>query len=338
MMKSSLTVLSCLAILFSAQASLSSEEERVLSAIARIQEDDEFRSSRRRTQKRSPRSSKERGRNNTQSKAESPIPKITATTSSHTLRRHINPSQPSAPKAASTATLPWVSKFLNERSKDVLVPVPRDYIADGFNLAQLAPIVERIGFQVLGDRAIILAKELVQFSNHSYPIYRLALQLILNETDDENSILLHPLIPAQAIQEAAQALYLMIHARYVSSPRGLEAIRRIVVHGNGMFGRCPRASCQGSVLLPWGHSIDYTGFGQKCMRYCPTCGEYWNFWDSKTDGCAWGPSLCHLFLMSHGPEIYAPTKTISAENTDRFKVMGFRIHPAAMFGKPLNKY
>lgn len=159
MIKYSLTLLSCLAILFSVQASLSSEEERILSAIARI--DDEFRTSRRRTQQRSSRGSRERERNNRQqtlnrskkspsilalqnrtklesSKAESTISKTTTATSTLTSRpprRHMNPSQPSAPKAASTATLPWVSKFLNERSKDVLLPVPREYIADGFNLA-----------------------------------------------------------------------------------------------------------------------------------------------------------------------------------------------------------
>lgn len=362
-----------LQVLVFVEAYLSSEEERILSAMARIQEDDasnvEFRH-RRTSTRRSKRTRGEESKvhihqrereemirrseevdgtnrdwnvkQTSQNIRSSPqiqrssIP-TTSSMSSRTLRRHVNPSHPSTTKSSTTTTLPWVSKFLNERSKDCLLPVPKDFLTDGFNLAQLAPIVERIGFQVLGDDAITIAKQLMQVSQHSYPIYRLALQLILNESEDETSILHHPLIPPHAIQEAAQALFLMVHARFVSSPRGLDAIKRIA--RAGMFGRCPRRTCEGNCLLPYGSSIDYVGYGQNCKRYCPKCGEYWNFWDSKTDGCSWGPSLCHLVLLTHGSEIYPPTTTMKRENHDEnlSAVMGFKIHPAAMFGKPLNE-
>jgi hypothetical protein len=145
----------------------------------------------------------------------------------------------------------------------VLLPVPKDYISDGFNLAQLAPIIERIGFQILGENAVSIAKQLMQLSQHSFPIYRLALQLILNETEDEFSVLQHPLIPPQVIQEAAQALYLMVHARFCQSPRGLDALRRIV--RTEMFGKCPRGSCRGTPLLPYGPSSDYSGLPQESL-------------------------------------------------------------------------
>jgi casein kinase II subunit beta len=238
---------------------------------------------------------------------------------------------------------------LASRPKDVLLPVPKEYISDGFNLAQLAPIVERIGFQAMGEDAVDIAKQLVQLPQQqqtSYPVYRLALKMILllNDEDDSisSSILQHPLIPPHAIQQAAEALYLLVHARFVSSPRGLDALRRIL--GNSpVFGRCPRVSCRGTALLPYGSRDDYTSniiakHNKRCQRYCPCCGEIWNFWESKTDGCAWGPSLCHLLLLTHGSEIYSTTTTTTTTTNHKSRpmIMGFQIHPATTWGRPLS--
>lgn len=242
-----------------------------------------------------------------------------------------------------SSTTPWVRRYLNSRPKDVLLPVPKDYIADGFNLAQLAPIVERIGFQVMGPQAVDIAKQLVDLPSPqpSYPIYRLALQLLLNEDEyEEDSILTHPLIPLQAIQQAAEALYLMIHARFVCSPRGLDALRRILLN-SPVFGKCPRIPCEGTMLLPYGSSSDFTSNSQTCQRYCPSCGNLWNFWESKTDGCAWGPSLCYLLLMAYGHELYptasrrqAQSLSVVVHHNDP-RIFGFRIHPAATWGRPV---
>lgn len=256
-----------------------------------------------------------------------------ATGSSHVVPR----------ETTASTTTPWVRRYLSSRTKDVLLPVPKEYIADGFNLAQLAPIVERIGFQVMGARAVEVAKRLVDLPSPqpSYPIYRLALQLLLNENEEEEATLLtHPLIPPEAIQQAAEALYLMVHARFVTSPRGLDALRRILL-SNSVFGKCPRIQCEGTMLLPYGASNDYTSNSQRCQRYCPSCGNLWNCWESKTDGCAWGPSLCYLLLMAHGHELYPMARhrqahvssTIVHPNDPR--VFGFRIHPAASWGRPL---
>eukprot|EP00980_Cylindrotheca_fusiformis_P019801 scaffold6949_cov107-Cylindrotheca_fusiformis.AAC.1 len=242
-------------------------------------------------------------------------------------------------KNCSTIT-PWVRKFLSDRPKDVLLPVPNEFIEDGFNLAQLAPIIERIGFQILGENAVSIAKELMQTSEITFPIYRLALQLILNENENENLFLQHPLIPPNVIQEAAEALYLMVHARFCQSPRGLDALRGIV--RTEMYGKCPRVSCRGSPLLPYGSSSNYSRIQQKssCSRYCPTCGEVWSCWESKTDGCAFGPDLCHLFLLMHGAEIYSTTKSSGkAESVSlpKHAVMGFLIHPSTIWGRPLKE-
>ena len=256
---------------------------------------------------------------------------------------HINNVSIQEKASVSSSTTSWVRRYLNSRTKDVLLPVPKEYIADGFNLAQLAPIVERIGFQAMGTQAVEVAKRLVDLPSpqQSFPIYRLALQLLLNENEaEEVKILTHPLIPPHAIQCAAEALYLIVHARFVTSPRGLDALRRILLN-SPVFGKCPRPQCQGTMLLPYGVSNDFTSNSHACQRYCACCGNVWNFWESKTDGCAWGPSLCFLLLMAHGHELFPaaadrqPSSELLRHPNDP-RVFGFRIHPAASWGHPLS--
>jgi hypothetical protein len=270
-----------------------------------------------------------------------------------------------------------LSIYLFVNDLDRLLPLPKDYISDNFNLAQLPLIVERIGYQAMEEDAIHVAKALQQqriattaaaaaasaavitnsgtsstvgqpiatiaehksSSSLSYPIYRRALRLILNEgiEDDQDDIKTDKdlIIPPYAIQKAAEALYLMIHARFVISPRGLEAIRQVMTMDNTVFGKCPRSTCRGTGLLPYGYYNDYTSANTAtststsksslCHRYCPSCGEVWTSWDSKTDGCAWGPSWCHLFLLCFGSQVYAKeliaaaaaaaTTTVSATTT-----------------------
>jgi len=189
----------------------------------------------------------------------------------------------------------------------------------------------------------------------------------------------------------------------------LEAIRQVMTVDNTVFGQCPRSTCRGTGLLPYGYSNDYTTSNAAttttstnsipttttkvqyhrssasgssssptaattttttthvksscCHRYCPSCGEVWIAWDSKTDGCAWGPSWCHLFLLAFGIQVYAkeladataatsassirrvvPSSLSSSYNTDTSSssrpipsIFGFRIHPATSFGRPLNE-
>jgi len=89
--------------------------------------------------------------------------------------------KPVSPSSSTSATTPWVRKYLAARPKDVLLPVPKEYLGDGFNLAQLAAVVERIGFQALDtdSEAMDLAQRLVEMGGKSYPIYRQALLLLL---------------------------------------------------------------------------------------------------------------------------------------------------------------
>ena len=40
-------------------------------------------------------------------------------------------------------TTPWARKFIMSRPKDALLPIPREFLSDGFNLVRVAPIVDR---------------------------------------------------------------------------------------------------------------------------------------------------------------------------------------------------
>lgn len=164
------------------------------------------------------------------------------------------------------STTRWVRKFLASRAKDTLLPIPREYLSDGFNLVQLAPIVERIGRMENG-----YVPPSVQ--NESYPLFKAALRLILQQDGEQSST-------SPTVQRAAEVLYTLVHARYAISPRGLDTVRRVLRRSDGnvnpVFGRCPRIRCRGMPLLPCGDSDNYNprnSVTTRAKRYCPCCGE-----------------------------------------------------------------
>jgi Casein kinase II regulatory subunit len=262
------------------------------------------------------------------------------------------------------------------RAVDGLVDVPLDFLADPFNLAQLAPVVEEIGQFWLRRRQQQQSQQ--QFSEAikaqppavAFPMYRQALHLLLtmesddNEAFDSTTIAPPPSASHYHVEQAAIALYFLVHQRYVASPRGLECVRRLLLpqrHDASVdsdalppapippvpaFGRCPNLSCRGMSLLPCGDSDRYTMTdladdpgrahlisnvghhahdqqhtyssakqhhqpqqyqhqslvyaNSRAKRYCPSCRQYFYHWRSRVDGCAWGPSFCHLFVMTQG--------------------------------------
>eukprot|EP00934_Nitzschia_sp_Nitz4_P007760 Nitzschia sp. Nitz4//scaffold344_size17659//7532//8155//NITZ4_008810-RA/size17659-processed-gene-0.7-mRNA-1//1//CDS//3329548609//7750//frame0 len=207
-------------------------------------------------------------------------------------------------------------------------------------MAQLAPIIDHIGFQAMGSDANRVSELLTQLEHPqpSHPMYRLACQLLLSDEEEAAEILQHPIFPSSAIQTSTEALFLYLHARFAVSPRGLDALCRALLHAP-VFGRCPRRECQGSKLLPHGSSNDFdVGNHSTCQRHCPVCSTIWNYWDSTTDGCAWGPSLSHLLLLTHGKELFPhanPLYQRTANPTiieEDINVFGFRLHPQAQWG------
>lgn len=170
----------------------------------------------------------------------------------------------------------------------------------------------------------------------------MAHRLILANELPEEPLPLH-------IQQAAEAIYLLVHARFVVSPRGLDAVRvcmrRALKSDAALFGRCPRVCCGGQCMLPCALS-DFYGDG-KVMRYCCSCGEIFHQWDSQIDGCAFGTSFTHLFLMTYGeeffPELVAYKTSRDAnyhgnKEVDSFptpQIFGFQIHSDAKISYPI---
>ena len=131
-----------------------------------------------------------------------------------------------------------------------------------------------------------------------------------------------------SIQRAAEILYALIHNRFVTSPRGLDTLRRTLLHHKDIFGKCPRPSCRGMPMLPHGESFP----GRNSQRYCCSCGQVWEWWDSKVDGSAWGPSLCHLYLLMYGKASLGGAGSMPQTNPTATvpTIFGFQVHPAAL--------
>ena len=245
---------------------------------------------------------------------------------------HDRPNKCMDPYLASTT--PWVRRYLASTADDMLLPVPREFLADGFNLQGLQQSVERIGQRAAArDKSAAQAADAKPQTNAKdpatgdmpkkqplFPFYRAALKLILSkkeEGEDDDNV-------DVGVVEAAEALYLLVHARFCVSPRGLDTLRRLMSiplqakaarrdeYNEPIFGRCPRIGCNGMPLLPCGMGDEYDdstddkgGTNRKAMRYCISCGEMlMPSKASRVDGSAWGTSLCHLLVMTYGANIF----------------------------------
>jgi hypothetical protein len=187
-------------------------------------------------------------------------------------------------------TTPWARKFILSRPKDALLPIPRDFLTDGFNLVQLAPVVERLVTHDKNNRVHLQHGHNSHYGKHdssSPSLYKAALRLILDDnesninaamnvtkhnhsnrtsaiaTNPTPSASTHPQHNPALVQKAAELLYTLVHSRYVNSPRGLDTIRRMFLRNyeigtkEVVFGKCPRVCCNGNPLLPYGRSCEY---------------------------------------------------------------------------------
>ncbi|XP_019052479.1 PREDICTED: putative casein kinase II subunit beta-4 isoform X2 [Nelumbo nucifera] len=184
----------------------------------------------------------------------------------------------------------WISWYCGLRGNELLCEVDEDYIQDDFNLCGLQGQV---------------------------PYYDHALDMILDndslsgELDGEEH---------SEIESAAELLYGLIHARYILTNKGLNAMHEKYKRVD--FGRCPRVFCAGQPCLPVGTSdIPHNG---SVKIYCPKCEDLYLprcKYQGNMDGAYVGTTFPHLYLMT-----YPSAKPAKPVQSYVPKVFGFKIH------------
>lgn len=122
-----------------------------------------------------------------------------------------------------------------------------------------------------------------------------------------------------ATYQEASDLYGLIHARYITTPKGLAVMREKFL--NGVFGQCPRILCEKQNVIPIGLSEELKIARVKI--FCPKCEDVYvpKFKCQDIDGGYFGSSFPHLLLMSC-PDI-TPIKS-QAKYVP--KIYGFKIY------------
>lgn len=204
--------------------------------------------------------------------------------------------------SASGQDEPWIQWFCNLKGHEMFCKVERSYIEDGFNLYGLRQYV-------------------ANFSD--------CLDLILDRIGPEDSDDSH-------LTQSACTLYGLIHARYIITAHGLDAMYN--KYANKDFGHCPSIQCYGQPVLPIGLH-DECGMDHFKI-YCPKCqnvyhpppymriknGESRLGREHQADGAAFGTTFAHLFLMTFNNLV--PDRP-SKESAYVPRVFGFRVHSSA---------
>jgi casein kinase II subunit beta len=121
---------------------------------------------------------------------------------------------------------------------------------------------------------------------------RVLLELILSPESPSEEILTEEFM--ESVQQAKE-LYGLIHARFITTSKGLAFMREKYL--NGVYGHCPRILCDKQILLPVGLSEDLKY--SRVKVFCPKCEEIYKPRQkcSEVDGAFFGTSFPQVFLL-----------------------------------------
>lgn len=160
----------------------------------------------------------------------------------------------------------WVSEFCSISGREIFLEVPEEFIEDDFNLTGLS---------------------------HYVTYYREALEMILDLEPEEQMQLAN----VSLVENSAEILYGLIHARFLVSRGGIHSMAR--KYDYGVFGTCPRVLCNNMKLLPTGRH-DIPGV-ENLRMFCPCCLDLYHPPSSRhagIDGAYFGTSFVGLFLKT----------------------------------------
>jgi len=194
--------------------------------------------------------------------------------------------------STSTAEIYWVNYFLAQQANNFLCRVEESYIVDTFNLYGL---------------------------NQQFTFYEQALELICDTLEDknENGYTEEEL---QLIRNEAVMLYGSIHARFITTIRGLQTMR--IKYQNFSWGKCRHIYCDDTPLLPVGLWDQKNKDSVKL--FCPSCENIYEPSDPiyrNIDGAFFGTTFPHLFLLTY-PSFKPKVKVV---NRYVPRIYGFRI-------------
>ena len=182
----------------------------------------------------------------------------------------------------------WIPTFLQRKGNDLFVEVNVNFICDTFNLTGLDSTLSH---------------------------FHDALDVILDQEVDIDSDSEH-----EVVQNEAEVLYGLIHARYIITKQGLAEMRRRFQRRH--FAACPRYLCEAQSTLPLGISDE--PHRDSVKLFCPRCEEVYRPVQARhemIDGAFFGTTFPHLFFVTF-PEL-KPRRTQSMYIP---KVFGFKLH------------
>ncbi|CAD7927839.1 unnamed protein product [Amoebophrya sp. A120] len=170
----------------------------------------------------------------------------------------------------------WIEWFCHLKGNEFFVEVEDEYVQDDFNLTYLN-------------------KDLQEYYN--VDVYRESLNMILDYDDGDMQITEDD---RSMVEQGAQCLYGLIHARWILTARGLAAMME--KYNTYVYGSCPLLDChaQNQAVLPVGITDVVGATGAKV--YCPRCKEIFHPKSSKLeviDGAFFGTSFPHLFFLTY---------------------------------------